>query len=89
MFVGDNGSGKTTLLNLLLGLCRPSSGEVLIDGIPIQNYNIEAYRKKISVVSQNVHLFSGTVRENILLDEETPFDSGKYPLFCKKAHRSL
>lgn len=89
VFVGDNGSGKTTLLNLLLGLCRPSSGEVLIDGIPIQNYNIEAYRKKISVVSQNVHLFSGTVRENILLDEETPFDSGKYPLFCKKAVEKL
>lgn len=83
--VGDNGSGKTTLLNLLLGLYRASSGEIRIDGIPIQEYNIEAYREKISTVLQDVHLFRGTVKENIILDNETFFDSGRYPTFCTEA----
>ena len=87
--VGDNGSGKTTLLNLLLGLCRASSGDILIDGRPIQEYNIEAYRNKISVVSQDIHLFRGTVKENIVLDEETSCDLGAYPAFCTEAINKL
>lgn len=88
-FVGDNGSGKTTLLNLLLGLCRPSSGEILVDGIPLQDYNIEAYRDKISVVSQDIHLFRGTVRENIVLDKNMPFDICGHPAFCTEAVEKL
>jgi len=87
--VGDNGSGKTTLLNLLLGLCQASSGEVTINGIPIQEYNIEAYRNKISVVSQDIHLFRGTVKENIVLDKETSFDYGICPTFCTEAIEKL
>lgn len=87
--VGENGSGKTTLLNLLLGLCRATSGEILIDGIPIQEYNIEAYRKKISAVLQDVHLFGGSVRENILLDEEALFDPNRQPPFCTEAVNRL
>ena len=87
--VGENGSGKTTLLNLLLGLCQATSGEILIDGIPIQEYNIEAYRKKISAVLQDVHLFGGSVRENILLDEEALFDPNRQPPFCTEAVNRL
>ncbi len=87
--VGDNGSGKTTLLNLLLGLCQASSGEVLINGIPIQEYNIEAYRNKISVVSQDIHLFHGTVKENIVLDKETAYTPGDSPAFCTEAIEKL
>ncbi len=86
---GDNGSGKTTLLNLLLGLHRASSGEILIDGIPIQEYNIEAYRKKISAVLQDVHLFGGTVRENIILDDKTSFHPDRFPVFCTEAVHKL
>lgn len=56
--VGDNGSGKTTLLNLLLGLCKASSGEILIDDKPIQKYNIDAYRKK-SASFHRTSIFSG------------------------------
>lgn len=87
--VGDNGSGKTTLLNLLLGLCQASSGEVLINGIPIQEYNIDAYRNKISVVSQDIHLFHGTIKENIVLDKETAFTPGNSPTFCTEAMEKL
>ena len=85
VIAGENGSGKTTLVNLLLGLYQASFGEILIDGIPIQEYNIEAYRKKISTVLQDVHLFYGTVRENILLDKESSFDPDRYPAFCTEA----
>lgn len=63
--IGENGSGKTTIINLLLRLCQPSSGEIHINGTPIKEYNVEDYRKHFSVVMQDVHLFNGTILENI------------------------
>ena len=66
---GPNGSGKTTILGLLLRLYEPTEGEILIDGAPITQYNIEDYRLRFSVVSQDIHLFKGTVRGNITFDE--------------------
>lgn len=83
--VGDNGSGKTTLIRLLLGLCEAYQGEILVNGIPIQEYNIEEYRKKFSVVSQNAHLFRGTVMDNILMDAKTASDSLARADFCTEA----
>lgn len=69
--IGDNGSGKTTLLNLLLRLCEPTEGKILFNGISIGQYNIEAYRKKFSVVTQDIHLFDGTVKDNILFKDQS------------------
>ncbi|SHH84830.1 ATP-binding cassette, subfamily B [Sporobacter termitidis DSM 10068] len=63
--VGDNGSGKTSIINLLLRLYEPTEGEILMDGVPVTEYNIEDYRRKFSVVSQDIHLFQGTVKDNI------------------------
>lgn len=63
--VGENGSGKTTLMNLLLRFNEPTNGEILINGQPIEDYNIEDYRRRFSVVTQNVHLFKGTIEDNI------------------------
>ncbi len=72
--VGDNGSGKTTIINLLLRLYEPTEGEILMDGIPITEYSIEDYRRKFSVVSQDIHLFQGTVKSNITFDNQADID---------------
>jgi ABC-type bacteriocin/lantibiotic exporter with double-glycine peptidase domain len=63
--IGDNGSGKTSFINMLLRFVEPSSGEILIDGVPTTEYNIEDYRRKFSVVTQDIHLFNRSIKENI------------------------
>lgn len=88
--VGDNGSGKTTIINLLLRLCEPAEGEILMDGIPIAEYNIEDYRKKFSVVSQDIHLFKGTVKDNITFDNKADiaFNKDERLKFCTETIES-
>lgn len=63
--VGASGSGKSTVINLLIGLLSPTSGEILVDGKPLSEMPLQAYRRFLSVVPQNSILFSGTIRENI------------------------
>jgi ATP-binding cassette, subfamily B, bacterial len=63
--VGPTGSGKSTLLNLILRFYDVDSGRILLDGKDIRNVNLGDLRDTISVVSQDVHLFQGTVRENL------------------------
>lgn len=65
-FVGPSGSGKSTLVNLLPRFYDQSSGEILIDNIPIQDFDLTALRENVSLVSQDVFLFSDTVENNIL-----------------------
>lgn len=63
--VGASGAGKSTVLNLVIGFNRPIKGQVLIDGIPMDDLDMRAYRHHIAVVHQSTVLFSGTIRENI------------------------
>ena len=63
--VGASGSGKSTLMNLLIGLLSPSRGRIYIDGIPLDEMPMQAYRHFLSVVPQNSILFSGSLKENI------------------------
>lgn len=63
---GRNGSGKTTLLKLIIGLYSDYTGHIYIDNKDIKKYQKASIRDQISIVSQNVFLFSGTVKENIL-----------------------
>ena len=63
--VGASGSGKSTLMNLIIGLLAPTEGQILIDGIPMQDIPSRDYRRFISVVPQNSILFSASLRDNI------------------------
>ncbi|HSL56369.1 MAG TPA: ABC transporter ATP-binding protein [Acidimicrobiales bacterium] len=63
---GENGTGKSTLLSLLLRLHAPSDGAILVDGIDIADLRLSAYREQIAYVPQELSLFSGTIRDNIV-----------------------
>lgn len=64
--LGNTGCGKSTLANLVVRLFDAGSGQVLIDGQPIQSWNPRSLRKQMSYVQQDVFLFSDTIRNNIL-----------------------
>jgi ATP-binding cassette subfamily B protein len=64
-FVGESGSGKSTAMNLLIGFLRPSEGTILLDGKSMEELDMRSYRRSVAVVSQNVLLFGGTLKDNI------------------------
>ena len=65
--VGNSGGGKSTIVNLLPRFYDPQKGTISIDGTDIKDFSLEDLRKNIAVVFQDNFLFSGTIRENILL----------------------
>ena len=69
--VGASGSGKSTLGNLICGLAQPMSGEILVDGEPLDSIPRDVRAMTISKVDQNISLFEGTVRDNITLWDST------------------
>jgi ATP-binding cassette subfamily B protein len=64
-FVGPSGSGKTTLVKLLVGLYPPLSGQILYNGIPATDIDLDELREQIGFVTQDTQLFAGTIRENL------------------------
>jgi ATP-binding cassette, subfamily B, bacterial MsbA len=64
-FVGPSGAGKSSLVRLLCRLHDPSSGRLLVDGVPLSDLDLAWWRSRIAVVSQEVYLFNATVAENI------------------------
>ncbi|MDO8685772.1 MAG: ABC transporter ATP-binding protein [Clostridiales bacterium] len=73
--VGATGAGKTSIINLLNRFYEIQKGEILIDGINIKGVTSESLRRSIGVVLQDVFLFSGSIKENIRLNEEGITDS--------------
>ncbi len=63
--VGRSGAGKSTMISLLLRFYEPTSGRILIDGLPIRSLNLKSLRQRIGLVLQEPLLFSGSVAENI------------------------
>ena len=68
--VGATGSGKTTILNVLLRFYEIQKGEILVDGSDIKNYSLKELRQAIGLVLQDVFLFSGTIYNNVVMDDE-------------------
>lgn len=72
--IGSTGAGKSTLMNLLLRFLDTSSGELLYNGVNIQDYAEKELRQQIAFVPQNRMLFSGTIRENLKFGNENATD---------------
>ena len=66
-FVGPSGSGKSTLVKLLVGLYAPAAGEVFYNDISTRDFRYNQARRQIGFVTQETHLFAGTIRENMRL----------------------
>lgn len=69
-FVGETGAGKSTIISLVSGFYTIQKGEILIDGVNIDSIKKRHLRKNIAVVLQDVFLFSGTIEENISLNDD-------------------
>ena len=81
--LGRTGCGKSTLLQLLTRAWDPQSGEILINAHPISTLNEAALRQCISVVPQRVHLFSATLRDNLLLAAPHASDEALSGMLCR------
>lgn len=67
---GPSGGGKSTLLKIMLGLFEPVTGQVLIDGLPLERFGFRNYHRQIAAVLQDDTLFAGTLAENIALFDD-------------------
>jgi ATP-binding cassette, subfamily B, bacterial MsbA len=68
--VGPSGAGKSTLVNLLPRFIEPSSGSLLLDGVPLKDWDVHALRRQFALVSQEVVLFNDSVAANVALGAE-------------------
>ena len=75
--VGRTGSGKTTIAHLLLGLLKPTSGQLMLDGISVSSRDLPAWQANCALVPQDIRLFDGSIRDNVafglddnLIDDE-------------------
>lgn len=75
VLVGPSGSGKTTFLDLIIGFNRPTHGRILIDDADLRDVKLEAWRKQIGYVPQELTLLRGTIAENIALGDNTISES--------------
>lgn len=72
ILTGESGSGKSSLVKLLFGFYKPTTGNILINGINLSDYNLNSLRNSISYVSQDESLFKGSILENITLGKDIP-----------------
>ena len=72
--IGGTGSGKTTLVNLIPRLYDAAEGAVLLDGKPVEEYDLDSLRQKIGIVPQKAVMFKGTIRQNLLWGNENASD---------------
>ncbi len=78
--VGPSGQGKSTLIRLLLGFIQPQQGTILINDIPLNEYDLSSWHNHISWTGQNPHLFHGTLIDNVRLSNDSLSDPDIYNL---------
>ena len=81
--VGPSGVGKTTVVDLILGLYRPESGQVLVDGIDLKELDLKSYRSRIAYISQEPILFHDTIRNNLTLGLEKKVSDEELRRVCE------
>ncbi|KAK9455730.1 P-loop containing nucleoside triphosphate hydrolase protein [Dipodascopsis uninucleata] len=84
--VGGSGCGKSTTIGLIEAFYRPLAGQVLLDGENITEFNINAYREQIALVQQEPTLYSGTIRENVMLGTPHSVTDEEIYAVCKQAN---
>lgn len=82
--IGKSGCGKTTLAYMLIGFYRPTHGEIIIDGQKLSDCSLTSIRQNIGLVAQDVLIFDGSIRDNILLGNKQA-SGDEVALVCKKA----
>ena len=86
-FIGRTGSGKSTFLDLLIGLLKPSSGKILIDGMELGINNLNSWHQKISHVPQNSFILNSTLKDNIALNNfGNNINEERISKVCKEAN---
>lgn len=83
-FVGETGAGKTTIISLINRFYTIQKGEILIDGINVNELNLKDLRRNVAIVLQDVFLFSGDIRKNISLND--PIDDMEIIKALKTSH---
>jgi len=63
--IGESGSGKSTLLDIIIGLHQPNQGRVEVDGVTLDESNLQSWRSQIGYIAQQVYLFDGTIEDNV------------------------
>jgi ATP-binding cassette subfamily B protein len=86
-FVGPSGAGKTTLVKLLVGLYKPTAGEILFNSTDLLELDLEKIRNRIGLVAQDTQLFAGTIRENLLF--ASPHATDEQAMAALKASAAL
>jgi ABC-type multidrug transport system fused ATPase/permease subunit len=72
VLVGQSGAGKSTIMSLLVRLFDPSAGDILLDGRPLREITLRSLRAQVAVMTQDTHLFSGSLRRALVPDGAEP-----------------
>jgi subfamily B ATP-binding cassette protein MsbA len=82
--VGDSGGGKSSLMNLLVRFFDPTQGEITLNGTPIRDFDLQALRRSIAMVTQRIYIFNDTVAANVAYGKE--IDEARVTEALKKAN---